>query len=224
MIPHKDAAVSPVVGVMLMLVVTIIIAAVVSAFAGGMGSEQHKTPQVTISVRSDIHNIQGTISPTSPYTLTYPPGFTAANGLLFENTGGDTFTLNDIEIQLQHADVMYLIKPTDTPSPAIASEDYPGSILTPGITTGGYFGKIGNTSTSDITIAPGDKFKLYADGCAQAVTYTWAGGSSYYGPKLSWRPTGTERGIAFYLDDKIQYKLIDRASSRVMATGEVVLT
>lgn len=224
MIRQKDAAVSPVVGVMLMLVVTIIIAAVVSAFAGGMGSEQHKTPQVTMSVKSDIHNIQGTISPTEPYTLTYPPGFTAANGLLFENTGGDTFTLSDIEIQLQKADAKYTIKPSDKPSPAIASEDYPGSILTPGITNGGYFQKIGNTSISDITIAPGDKFMLYADGCAQAVTYTWAGGSSYYGPKLSWRPTGTGRGIAFYMNDKIQYKILDRASSRIMTTGELVLT
>ncbi len=40
--------VSPVVGVMLMLVVTIIIAAVVSAFSGGLTSTQ-KTPQATIS-------------------------------------------------------------------------------------------------------------------------------------------------------------------------------
>ena len=47
---HKlqDAAVSPVVGVMLMLVVTIIIAALVSAFAGGMGTTQDVTPTVTI--------------------------------------------------------------------------------------------------------------------------------------------------------------------------------
>lgn len=37
-------AVSPVVGVMLMLVVTIIIAAVVSAFAGGMAGNQQKAP------------------------------------------------------------------------------------------------------------------------------------------------------------------------------------
>jgi FlaG/FlaF family flagellin (archaellin) len=40
-------AVSPVVGVMLMLVVTIIIAAVVSAFAGGMASNQQKAPTGT---------------------------------------------------------------------------------------------------------------------------------------------------------------------------------
>jgi len=43
------SAVSPVVGVMLMLVVTIIIAAVVSGFAGSMGDVGTKTPQATIS-------------------------------------------------------------------------------------------------------------------------------------------------------------------------------
>jgi FlaG/FlaF family flagellin (archaellin) len=43
----RDAGVSPVVGVMLMLVVTIIIAAVVSAFAGGLSSGQQDAPQLT---------------------------------------------------------------------------------------------------------------------------------------------------------------------------------
>ncbi|WP_292366318.1 MULTISPECIES: type IV pilin N-terminal domain-containing protein [unclassified Methanoculleus] len=43
-----DNAVSPVVGVMLMLVVTVIIAAVVSAFAGGLGSGSEKPQQVQL--------------------------------------------------------------------------------------------------------------------------------------------------------------------------------
>ncbi len=43
----RDAAVSPVIGVMLMLVVTIIIAAVVSSFAGGLGTTKDATPTVT---------------------------------------------------------------------------------------------------------------------------------------------------------------------------------
>jgi len=47
----QEHAVSPVVGVMLMLVVTIIIAAVVSAFAGGMGSGAQKAPQASIEVK-----------------------------------------------------------------------------------------------------------------------------------------------------------------------------
>jgi archaeal type IV pilus assembly protein PilA len=44
-----DNAVSPVVGVMLMLVVVIIIGAIVSAFAGGVVSGQKKAPQATFS-------------------------------------------------------------------------------------------------------------------------------------------------------------------------------
>lgn len=42
----RDTGVSPVVGVMLMLVVTIIIAAVVSAYSGGLASGQKKAPQL----------------------------------------------------------------------------------------------------------------------------------------------------------------------------------
>jgi len=43
-----NEAVSPVVGVMLMLVVTIIIAGVVSAFAGGLAETTDKAPQVSL--------------------------------------------------------------------------------------------------------------------------------------------------------------------------------
>jgi len=42
--------VSPVVGVMLMLVVTIILAAVVNSFAGGLAGTQKKTPQASFAV------------------------------------------------------------------------------------------------------------------------------------------------------------------------------
>ena len=44
-----EHAVSPVVGVMLMLVVTIIIAAIVSAFAGGLATGTSKAPQMTMT-------------------------------------------------------------------------------------------------------------------------------------------------------------------------------
>jgi len=47
----REDAVSPVVGVMLMLTVTIIIAAVVSAFAGGLSSGTQKAPQASIDVK-----------------------------------------------------------------------------------------------------------------------------------------------------------------------------
>jgi len=47
---NGEDAISPVVGVMLMLVVTIIIAAVVSGFAGGLMGDQKKSPTIAMDV------------------------------------------------------------------------------------------------------------------------------------------------------------------------------
>lgn len=47
----KDSAVSPVVGVLLMLVVTIIIAAIVSGFAGGLAGGVKDTPDTSLDVK-----------------------------------------------------------------------------------------------------------------------------------------------------------------------------
>jgi len=63
---QREDAVSPVVGVMLMLVVTIIIAAVVSAFAGGLGSGSEKLQQVQIRAT-----------------------YSQADGMTIEHLGGD---------------------------------------------------------------------------------------------------------------------------------------
>jgi FlaG/FlaF family flagellin (archaellin) len=62
---HEDA-VSPVVGVMLMLVVTIIIAAVVSGFAGGLfgGSSNQKTPTLAMDVKISNSSAGTTFSAT----------------------------------------------------------------------------------------------------------------------------------------------------------------
>ena len=49
LIHKKEDAVSPVIGVMLMLVVTIVIAAVVAAFAGGIATDTEPTPSVVLS-------------------------------------------------------------------------------------------------------------------------------------------------------------------------------
>ncbi len=74
---NYESAVSPVVGVMLMLVVTIIIAAVVSTFAGGLGTAQAKTPQATI---------------TAEYSV--------ADGMTIAHNGGDTLTIGDFRVLL----------------------------------------------------------------------------------------------------------------------------
>jgi len=79
----NDNAVSPVVGVMLMLVVTILIAAVVSAFAGGMGSANEKSPQATI---------RGTYS--------------IADGITLEHIGGDPISIKDVRLTIRGSNNM----------------------------------------------------------------------------------------------------------------------
>jgi FlaG/FlaF family flagellin (archaellin) len=65
MMPRNEQAVSPVVGVMLMLVVTIIIAALVSAFSGGAVSGNQKAPQAMI---------QATYSQTNGMSISHGGG------------------------------------------------------------------------------------------------------------------------------------------------------
>ena len=62
---NGNEAVSPVVGVMLMLVVTIIVAAVVSAFAGGLTESTEKAPQISL---------KATYSQTDGLTISHQGG------------------------------------------------------------------------------------------------------------------------------------------------------
>lgn len=71
----KDSAVSPVVGVMLMLVVTIIIAGIVAVFAGGIADTTEKTPTAIISAE-----------------------FSQKDGLKITNLGGDVINFDKAKI------------------------------------------------------------------------------------------------------------------------------
>jgi FlaG/FlaF family flagellin (archaellin) len=81
----REHAVSPVVGVMLMLVVTIIIAAVVSAFAGGMASGTEKVPQASIDV--DFMQDDGGMGPAYVELK-----------MTFEHMSGDSLPTKDLNI------------------------------------------------------------------------------------------------------------------------------
>jgi len=79
----NEDAVSPVIGVMLMIVVTVIIAAVVSAFAGGMSASESKVPNAAFTVHTDLDD-NGTIA--------------------FHHRGGDELMLDEILVQLEYKD------------------------------------------------------------------------------------------------------------------------
>jgi FlaG/FlaF family flagellin (archaellin) len=204
---EHESAVSPVVGVMLMLVVTIIIAAVVSAFAGGMSSDQSKTPQATIKASVDIEKIEDTDK--TDWAPTYPAGFTAKNGLLFEHQGGDPFELADIYIQMQSGDAKYDI---DTFDPIQTTD---GNCLPASVKS--YIEEVGDT---DGFIMPGDKFMLYADNCRIDDVPSYGFNNQ---AQISWKPEGAAGGKAVYLNTKIEYKIVDKKSNRVISTGEVVV-
>lgn len=75
---NSTEAVSPVVGVMLMLVVVIIIAAVVSAFAGGLSESTEKSPTVTIR-----------------------GAYSIANGMTIEHNGGNAISTMDTVVMVR---------------------------------------------------------------------------------------------------------------------------
>lgn len=77
---NKEDAVSPVIGVMLMLVVTIVIAALVSSFASGITTSQDRAPVVTLDVK--ISAAEGGMS----------------KYVQIEHLGGETLKLGEVRI------------------------------------------------------------------------------------------------------------------------------
>lgn len=88
--PPDERAVSSVVGVMLMLSVTILIAALVSTLAGGYGgsSGSSDVPQSTLEMRVSLYPNNGN-DPT-PNNITY-----------FDHRGGDPFSITQIRVVFQ---------------------------------------------------------------------------------------------------------------------------
>lgn len=111
----SESAVSPVVGVMLMLVVTIIIAAVVSGFASGLADTSAKAPQV--SIEAEAHN---------------------DSYILVEHKGGDTLDISSINLRTfipsgTFVDMSYNVDLTDnTGNVTIIAEDSSSGILQTG--------------------------------------------------------------------------------------------
>ena len=84
---EKDDAVSPVVGVMLMLVVTIIIAAVVAAFASGLIGDTEKTPTAAFDVKI--------------YNGTYDSYGTGLYMMTITQIAGDNLPTKDLQLKFK---------------------------------------------------------------------------------------------------------------------------
>ncbi|WP_254059123.1 type IV pilin N-terminal domain-containing protein, partial [Methanogenium sp. MK-MG] len=131
----RQEAVSPVIGVMLMLVVTIIIAAVVSGFAGNMGMDKKTGPCVTLSEPEMEFSTTGTTYKTinidamaHEYWIWHDDDFESEQdyaiehggisilleagdpqGLVFTHTGGDPIDLKDLQMGFSSNDLGIVI-------------------------------------------------------------------------------------------------------------------
>ncbi|MDD1686699.1 type IV pilin N-terminal domain-containing protein [Methanoregula sp.] len=205
---NNDSAVSPVVGVMLMLVVTIIIAAVVSAFAGGMTGSEKKTPQATLSAVVNLGDGIKGVNNTGVGDH-FPVGYTCENNyILFAHDGGDSFNLNDIEVSFQNGNTKTTLGPSDKPvtdtTTAYSCRDDPADKT--------YLEEIGNNA--DGFIKTGDKFKLTFDANYQNDVYD----QTY----LILQKEGAKNGFGFPVNKAVQYMIIDRVSGKTINSGEII--
>lgn len=105
----RESAVSPVVGVMLMLVVTIIIAAVVSAFSGSMATGKEKAPQASL----ECHITWG----DPMYTGSPGPAFT------MKHMGGDPINTKDVKLVTSWANASGIYHMQSTVAPTYTAGD-----------------------------------------------------------------------------------------------------
>jgi len=197
-------AVSPVVGVMLMLVVTIIIAAVVSAFAGGMAGSEKRLPTATLT---------GTYS--------------QANGLTITHAGGDTVAISGVNFMTTPSDIMgpdaakfawvidktIIIDPTNNNLPIYngTSGVYNTTMFKPGDTlVVTHANCVDFNSTDSSWIGPNPGVNKNAQ-----VFWTGVGKSGYFGTYAFGNPSNV--GKYFYLD------LVNSAGSMI-ARAEVTIT
>lgn len=229
----KDEAVSPVVGVMLMLVVTIIIAAVVSAFAGGISSSQEKVPQASV-VAGDfvIKGVRDTVA-TDGMTNAWGQGqwqpdqgtgAAADIHVVFQHNGGDSFNLDKVEIHLGKLSepqvgtlVSRVLTPQDGPEMSASQGDY-GTIGNKSLISGWnsgwdeYLEKY--PGRDSVVISPGDKFVLHADYGARNVD-----GNN----RVMWLQEGGEYPFPIQQGDVLTYDLIDMNSRKIISSGQILV-
>jgi FlaG/FlaF family flagellin (archaellin) len=148
---NSEEAVSPVIGVMLMLVVTIIVAAVVSAFAGGLSSATEKAPQASIEV-SLMCGIDDGMGGTT-------------DQMLFKHLSGDPIPTKDLAIITYYTNKSgYIYKHEQTASsPGTDSYGFGSLTRVPFLNDGrlGYAGGNPSVDFGNVTWTVGDVLCAY---------------------------------------------------------------
>ncbi|WP_067050390.1 type IV pilin N-terminal domain-containing protein [Methanofollis ethanolicus] len=211
---HDGEAVSPVVGVMLMLVVTIIIAAMVSAFSGNVAQDQTLAPQVTLSA-SYICSITDTDKTNS--VPDHPASFKPNNGIEFRLSGGDSFSLRDITVQLKNGDsVINFDMNTRLNSTAAAVDTSKMELLKNSFGNDTYFARPGK---GDELITVGDSFRIVADNCYDNTLSA----DTTKGRFLTWSPEGSGGTFKVQANVPFDYTITDQLSGKPIQRGTLII-
>ncbi|MDD1685805.1 type IV pilin N-terminal domain-containing protein [Methanoregula sp.] len=227
---HKqDSAVSPVVGVMLMLVVTIIIAAVVSAFAGGVSGAQTKTPVATITASEfyvggsyDLTNQTTGFGKGVPAPISDPADPAADVYIIFEHKGGDSVNLANIEMKfssLQKPAEKSTVSNANTPLTNTNASGLGGQATGVGdksLITGfsnnwsKYMERMPDHGT---IVKPGDKFVVHADYVAKYKGYV----------SVNWLKNDGTYPFFVNAGDVLTYQIIDKSSNKMITSGQIAV-
>jgi FlaG/FlaF family flagellin (archaellin) len=226
-ITKRDEAVSPVVGVMLMLVVTIIIAAVVSGFAGGLGGNTDKAPQASITaeeiVVNEAYDAVKTNGGTGGSDWNQDPVTDKCSDVyvVFEHNGGDGINLNNIEIHLgslkySHEKSVITTAKTVDPTTYGDHDDIQSDF------SKGWDIYIEGYPDGASLISTGSKFVLHADYVREGIE-TRTGREHESFKKISWLPDGAEGAFSIDVGDYLTYDIIDKQTQKSISSGQILV-
>jgi FlaG/FlaF family flagellin (archaellin) len=209
----EDDAISPVVGVMLMLVVTIIIAAMVSAFSGSVSQDQTLAPQVSLSTSYTC-----SITDTDKTNEVPDHSNKLNNGIKFRLSGGDSFSLRDITVQLKNGDSVmnFNMKTHLNTSTAVDKEKL--TIVKDSEDEETYFALPGG---GDELITVGDSFMIVADDCYDSTQSPDK--TVVKGRFLTWSPKDSGGIFKVQADVPFDYTITDQLSGKPIQKGTLIL-
>jgi flagellin-like protein len=136
----NDRGVSPVIGVILMVAVTVILAAVIGSFVLGLGQDTQRAPQASITISDSGQSFDGGTG--SAFDLRHDSGDT----LLLDEIGIIVRNADTNEIVAQHEDATFVVGGSFATAalngdgtPAAGSRLSVGDVLTIGDTAAGGF-------------------------------------------------------------------------------------
>jgi len=143
---RDDEAVSPVIGVILMVAITVILAAVIGSFVFGMGSKVQAAPQAQLAVEDAGNTLNDGVGNESVFKVTH--------------YGGDDLICEELKLQVANTSVTYELT-WDDEDYFVAKNDQSQS-------------QLNTTVISDGVLSVGESFTVKENGInITAGTYTF---------------------------------------------------